>query len=77
MVVFPSGGWDRCYGNLFAELLPRSPLAYMVEIHVTNMVSVHMKWFSLNGHISKTQHHRTKGAKAWTSKQKPHENQLF
>lgn len=34
-----------------------------------------MKWFSLNGRISKTQHRSPKGAKAWASKQKPHKNQ--
>lgn len=77
MVVFPSGGWDQWLWKSLAELFPRSPLAYMVEIHVTNAVSVPMKWFSVNEHISKTQHRSPKGAKACASKQKSDKNQLL
>lgn len=48
-----------------AEVSPRSPFAYVVESHVTNVVSVRTKRFSLNGHIPKTRHHSPKGTKSW------------
>jgi len=76
IVVFPSGGWDQWLWKSLTELSPRSPLVYLVEIHVTSVVSLHMKQ---HGHISKTQHCSSKGAKARASKQKKktHKNQLL
>lgn len=52
MVVFPSGGWDQWPWKSLAELSPKSSLVYMVQTHVTSVVTVHMRWFSLHGCIS-------------------------
>lgn len=75
MVVFRV--WDQWLCKCLAKLSLRSPLAYMTEVHATNLVSVHAKSFSLNGHISKSQHDSFEGAKASASKQKKSHKNYF
>lgn len=54
MVAFPSGGWDQWLWKSLAQFSPKSSLVYMVQTHVTSVVAVHIRWFSLDGRISQT-----------------------